>query len=77
MGALVQIICYHKETAAILGIGNRADDATTDARWNTGNSGIDETAWRTIPADDDLIDAVHQFDGAISWHVADGVAVLT
>jgi hypothetical protein len=47
----VQIICYHTETAIILGIGNRAED--------------------------DLIDAVHQFDGAVWWHFASGVAVLT
>lgn len=51
MGALVQIICYHAETAIILGVGNRADDA--------------------------LIDAVYQFDGAVRWRAADGVAVLT
>jgi hypothetical protein len=76
----VQIICYHAETGLILGIGNRADDAITDARWNANNPEIPESSeadWRTIPADDALIDAVHQFDGAVWWRVADGVAVLT
>jgi hypothetical protein len=77
MGALVQIICYHTETAAILGVGDRADDALTDARWNAGNPEIDDTAWRTIPADDDLINAVYLRGGEVRWHVADGVAVLT
>lgn len=76
----MQTICYHTETAVILGIGNSADDAIIDARWNANNPEIpdsSEAAWRTIPADDDLIDAVHQFDGAVRWHVASGVAVLT
>lgn len=73
----MQIICYHKETAAILGIGNRADDAITDARWNAGNPEIDDTAWRCIAADDELVDAVHQWGGAVWWHVAGGVAVLS
>ena len=76
----MQIICYHTETAIILGVGNSADDAITDARWNANNPEIPdsiEADWRTIPADDALIDAVHQFDGAVWWHVADGVAVLT
>ncbi len=73
----MEFICYNAETAIILGHGNSAGDAITDARWNAGNREIDDTAWRTIPADDDLIDAVHQFDGAVWWHVADGVAVLT
>lgn len=80
MGALVQIICYHKETAAILGVGNSADDAITDARWNANNPEIpdsSEAAWRTIPADDALIDAVYLRGGEVRWHVADGVAVLT
>lgn len=71
----MQIICYHTETAAILGIGNRADDATIDARWNASNPEIDDTAWRCIAADDDLIDAVHEFGGDVSWHIANGVAV--
>jgi hypothetical protein len=74
----VQIICYHTETAIILGVGNSADDALTDARCNVGNPDCNEkAAWRCIAADDALIDAVHQFDGAVWWHVADGVAVLT
>ena len=76
----MQIICYHTETAAILGVGNSADDAITDARWNANNPEIPdslEAAWRTIPADDALIDAVYQFDGAVRWRAANGVAVLT
>ncbi len=76
----MQFICYHTETAAILGVGNSADDAAIDARWNANNPEIPESSeadWRTIPADDALIDAVHQFDGEVLWDVANGVAVLT
>ncbi len=76
----MEFICYHAETAIILGHGNSAGDALIDARWNANNPEISdslEAAWRTIPADDALIDAVHQFDGAVWWHVANGVAVLT
>ena len=71
-----EFIAYHNQTKVIVGIGATAADAIVDARWNVGNPDSDESGWQTIPADDDLIDNVHQFGGAVRWQISNNVAVL-
>jgi hypothetical protein len=68
-----QTICYHQRTGIIIGIGTTADGAITNGRFNVGNADIDTSEWDTLPASDDLIEAISCKGGALDWFIKDGV----
>ena len=68
-----QTICYHQRTGIILGIGNSADDAIVNGRFNAGNADIDTADWATLPASDELIEAISYKGGGLDWFIENGV----